>query len=213
VVPDTPTKTGYTFVGWDMEIPESMPAENITITALWQINQYTVTFMDDERVVLSEILDYMSKIEIPEAPTKEGYTFVGWTPAVDEYVPANNVTYYAEYEVNEYKLTYYINEIEVYSTYVTYGEKVEEYIPTVEEGYEFKGWITEIPEMMPAHDLEIYGVVEVVTPISQLLYDSKVIKKVYTLNGKLVTILTDQKQYKELSPGLYIVNGVKVLKK
>ena len=34
--PDKPTRKGYTFKGWDREIPETMPAENITITARWK---------------------------------------------------------------------------------------------------------------------------------------------------------------------------------
>ena len=41
--PDNPTRKGYTFKGWDKEIPETMPAENITVKAQWEINQYTIT--------------------------------------------------------------------------------------------------------------------------------------------------------------------------
>ena len=211
--PAAPTKIGYTFIGWDKEVPATMPAEDVILTAQWQINQYTVTFMDGDRVVASATLDYNSKIEVPESPEKEGHTFEGWTPEVDEFVPAYDVTYYAEYTVNEYKLTYYINDVEVYSTYVRYGEEIEEYVPVVEEGYEFKGWETEIPGTMPAHDVEIYGVVEAITQIGQLLDNPNVTKRVYTLDGKFVTILKDKKQYKQLRPGLYIINGVKVLKK
>ena len=42
--PDNPTRKGYTFKGWDKEIPETMAAENMTVKAQWEINQYTITF-------------------------------------------------------------------------------------------------------------------------------------------------------------------------
>jgi hypothetical protein len=38
---------GYTFRAWDVKIPERMPATGMTITALWDINQYTITFDTD----------------------------------------------------------------------------------------------------------------------------------------------------------------------
>jgi uncharacterized repeat protein (TIGR02543 family) len=42
-----PSKTGYTFTGWDKSIPKTMPAEDVTINAGWRINQYTIKFNTD----------------------------------------------------------------------------------------------------------------------------------------------------------------------
>jgi uncharacterized repeat protein (TIGR02543 family) len=46
-VPNNPTKTGYTFNGWNKPIPSKMPAENLIITAQWKVNQYKITFDTD----------------------------------------------------------------------------------------------------------------------------------------------------------------------
>jgi len=77
--PAAPTKTGHTFAGWDKAIPETMPAENVTITAQWTINQYTITFDTDGGSAVDSITqDYGTAVEAPAAPAKTGYTFAGW---------------------------------------------------------------------------------------------------------------------------------------
>jgi uncharacterized repeat protein (TIGR02543 family) len=45
--PSNPSRTGYTFTGWDKDIPDTIPAENMTINAGWRINQYTIHFNTD----------------------------------------------------------------------------------------------------------------------------------------------------------------------
>lgn len=77
--PAAPTRTGYTFAGWNREIPTAMPAGDMTITARWTVNQYTITFKPEnggQDIVIKQ--DYGTAITAPANPTKTGYTFAGW---------------------------------------------------------------------------------------------------------------------------------------
>ena len=104
--PAAPTKTGYTFAGWDKEIPASMPAENTVITAKWNVNKYTITFDTDGGTDIPAITqDYGTDVTAPVNPTKTGYTFAGWTPEVPSTIPAENITVKAQWSINSYTLT------------------------------------------------------------------------------------------------------------
>ena len=207
--PAAPTKTGYTFKGWDKEIPATMPAENVTIKAQWQINQYTVKFVADGTVVSETTLDYGTAITAPEAPAKEGYTFTGWSPEVDETVPSNDVTYEAEYTINTYKLTYVLDDVEVKTLEVEYGAEIEDFVPEVEDGREFAGW-EDVPVTMPACDVIIYGSTRTVDSILMNFADTGKSLTVYTLNGTCVMTLEKASDIKRLTRGTYIINGRKV---
>ena len=99
--PTAPTKTGYTFAGWDRAIPATMPAENMTIKANWTVNPYTITFDTDGGSTVAPITqDYGTAITAPEAPTKIGYTFAGWNPEIPATVPADNLTITAQWRYN-----------------------------------------------------------------------------------------------------------------
>lgn len=99
--PTAPTKTGYTFAGWDRAIPATMPAENMTIKANWTVNQYTITFDTDGGSTVAPITqDYGTAITAPEAPTKIGYTFSGWNPEIPAIMPAENLTITAQWRYN-----------------------------------------------------------------------------------------------------------------
>ena len=97
--PEAPTREGYTFIGWDKEIPTTMPAENMTVTAQWEINQYTITFDTNGGSEIAPITqDYGTVITAPEAPEREGYTFIGWDKAIPETMPAENITLKARWK-------------------------------------------------------------------------------------------------------------------
>ena len=91
--PADPTREGYTFISWDKAIPATMPAENMTLTAQWRINQYTITFDTDGGSAIAPITqDYGTAITAPAAPTKTGYTFAGWDRTIPNTMPAEDLT-------------------------------------------------------------------------------------------------------------------------
>lgn len=97
--PKAPTREGYTFIGWDKEIPTTMPAENMTVTAQWEINQYTITFDTNGGSEIAPITqDYGTAITAPANPTREGYTFIGWDREIPTTMPAENITLKAKWK-------------------------------------------------------------------------------------------------------------------
>ena len=100
--PDNPTRKGYTFKGWDKEIPKTMPADNITVKAQWEINQYTITFDTNGGSEIAPITqDYGTEITAPDNPTRKGYTFKGWDKEIPETMPAENITITARWKDTE----------------------------------------------------------------------------------------------------------------
>ena len=100
--PADPTRKGYTFKGWDKEIPETMPADNITVKAQWGINQYTITFDTNGGSEIAPITqDYGTAITAPDNPTRKGYTFKGWDKEIPETMPAENITITARWKDTE----------------------------------------------------------------------------------------------------------------
>ena len=99
--PANPTKTGYTFAGWDKTIPSTMPAGDMAITARWQVNQYTITFKPEnggQDIVIKQ--DYGTAITAPANPTKTGYTFAGWDKTIPSTMPAGDMAITARWTEN-----------------------------------------------------------------------------------------------------------------
>ena len=100
--PEAPTREGYTFIGWDKEIPTTMPAENMTVTAQWEINQYTITFDTNGGSEIAPITqEYGTAITAPADPTREGYAFIGWDMEIPKTMPAENITLKARWKDTE----------------------------------------------------------------------------------------------------------------
>ena len=155
--PANPTKTGCTFAGWDREIPTAMPAGDMTITARWTVNQYTITFKPEnggEDVIITQ--DYGTAITAPANPTKTGYTFAGWDREIPTAMPAGDMTITARWTVNQYTITFKPeNGGEDIIITQDYGTAITAPANPTKTGYTFAGWDREIPTTMPAGDMTI----------------------------------------------------------
>ena len=149
-----PTKEGCTFSGWS-KIPASMPAHDVTVTGSFTVNKYKLIYKVDGADYKTYDLEFKAKITPEATPTKEGYTFSGWSE-IPETMPAHDVTVTGSFTINKYKLTYIVDG-EEYKTYeLDYGASITPETAPTKEGYTFSGW-SEIPETMPAHDVTVIG--------------------------------------------------------
>lgn len=157
--PENPTKTGHTFGGWDPTFAEgaTVPVDGITYTAIWSVNQYTITFDTDGGSEIASITqDYDSEVTAPAKPTKTGCTFKGWDKELPAKMPAEDITVKALWSVNQYKLTYMVDDTEYKTMDVDYGSVIKAESDPEKEGYTFSGW-TGMPESMPDHDVTVTG--------------------------------------------------------
>lgn len=103
--PADPTKEGHTFIGWyngeeKWNFADAV-ATDLTLTAKWQINQYTITFDTAGGSEVAPITqDYGTTITAPANPTKTGYTFAGWDKTIPSTMPAGDMTITARWTEN-----------------------------------------------------------------------------------------------------------------
>ena len=155
--PADPTREGYTFAGWDKAIPATMPAENMTITAQWTINQYTITFDTAGGSEIAPITqDYGTPITAPAAPIRTGYTFAGWSPALPATMPAENMTVTAQWTVNQYTITFdTAGGSAIAPITQDYGTAITAPADPTRNGYTFVGWSPALPATMPAENMTV----------------------------------------------------------
>ena len=162
VLPAEPTLKGHTFAFWYLGDDEQNATaydfntpvtENITLTAKWNINKYTVTFNSygGTPVPPAQEVEYgLTATEPATAPTKTGYTFDGWYLGDEKYdfsdAVEQNITLYANWEKNIYTVTYTdgVDGEEVFADQ-TYRVPFEDTTPAFKgtktrAGYVFAGW-------------------------------------------------------------------------
>ena len=140
-VPENPEKLGYTFDAWD-GMPEDgvLPAANITVTAVWSVNTYTITYTVNGKGYSIQTYEYGAAIITPAYDVPEGYTFSGWS--VPETMPAEDLVVDAACTINVYEVTLIdgFNGDPIAVLYVEHGR--DAILPDAPEhaGYIFDRW-------------------------------------------------------------------------
>ena len=154
---DNQGKTGYTFKHWSESINgeaynfSTVITEPKTLYAVYEINKYTVTFINEGNVYETQNVDYNSYLQPFNSPTKEGYTFTKWTKenetqAFDTTSPiTENITVYSNYEIINYSISYTLNGGDYENNLTnktTYNVETDTFtlIEPVKQGYNFLGW-------------------------------------------------------------------------
>jgi len=146
------SRAGYTFAGWSPAVPATVPAQNMTYTAQWNVNSYIITFDANGGTGSTSLpMNFGVTLSAPFV-TREGYTFAGWSPAVPATVPAQNATYTAQWTINSYLITFDAGGgTGGTSETMDYGEALT--APDVtREGYTFAGWSPAVPATVPAQN-------------------------------------------------------------
>ena len=152
--PAAPTREGYTFTGWDKTIPATMPAGDMTITAQWTVNQYTITYDLDGGTAEGNPDTYTVETDAftIKNPTRPGYTFTGWSGTgltgednLTVTIPkgsTGNRSYTAHWSLNTYSITYDLDGGTAFGnpdSYTVESATITLNQPT-KTGYTFTGW-------------------------------------------------------------------------
>ena len=184
--PEEPTLKGFTFAYWYLDDEnEAYDFENtpvtadITLTAKWNINKYTVAFNTDggTPVPPAQEVEYGLTATEPAAPEKTGYTFDGWYLGDEKYdfsaAVEQNITLTAKWQKKTFTVKYYLpdetgawveKKMDTVDSvdYATYSL----WTPNAEDGYEFSGWYqktadigvkAKVEKLYMAKEWKLYG--------------------------------------------------------
>ncbi len=160
IAPLNPSRAGYTFTGWSGQLTLTMPASDLTITAIYTIDSFTVEYVDFDGTVL-QTADYdynadLSGVTAPADPTRVGYTFDSWSGTLPATMGSSDVTITATYTINQYTITFDSNGGSAVATITQdYDTAVTSPINPTKEGYTFNGWSQSVPSHMPSSNLTL----------------------------------------------------------
>ena len=139
-----PTKKGHSFANWDEIVPLVMPASDVVLNAVWNVNQYTISFNTDGGSLISPITqDYDTDVIAPANPNRDGYTFIGWDKEIPTKMPDENITIKAIWEKINVKYTISFNSeggSDITSIEVDEGNAIGELQTPKWDDHIFVGW-------------------------------------------------------------------------
>ncbi len=144
---ENPTKIGYNFLGWDNTLPLTIQDHDMELNAIWEPILYTITLNSNGGTPINSMsLRYNEQVSIPN-PTRTGYSFVGWNPEPPERMPAENLSFVAQWTQNELTISFNANEgtgPSFTSKKVFYDSQYGTLPTTSRNGFNFDGWYTSI---------------------------------------------------------------------
>ena len=128
---------------------------DVFLYAVWEVGTYAITFDSAGGSSVEPMTqEYGTPVTKPGDPTREGYTFMGWSPELPTTMPWKGTTVKAQWKINEYLVTFdSAGGTPVDSILVTYGKAIPIPESPVRYGYGFLGWEPGIPATMPAGSL------------------------------------------------------------
>jgi len=174
-------RTGYTFNGWS-GLPATMPAENITVTGSYTINQYKITYYVDGLYYGEQTYNFNADITALDAPIMTGYTFSGWE-GVPTKMPAEDKTVNGYFTVNQYTITFKAEGCEDIVITQNFGTAITAPAVPVKPGF-IGAWDTEVPATMPAQNMTINAVYTLI-PVES--HDA-----IFMVNGGVYATVTTQ---------------------
>lgn len=175
ILPNSPEKIGYTFIGWDKEVNNIQ--NDLEVNAIFETIKYSIKYYDGEMEITgltpNEYTIESGNVELPKEMTKEGYVFLGWSPveysgstiinsfSSNDARDKNFIALWKKEEPKTYNITFedgFGNVIDTQT--VIEGESAKPPKDLIRTGYNFVGWNHDTSEV--SSDLVVTAIWELI---------------------------------------------------